>query len=110
MVTFLFGVASADDFVNAKELSCLQRIAGYLGVNDKDFKQIKHSVLALNNPYFALGLEEDATLEEVKAAYRKMVLLSHPDKRKEGITEEDAGLKFREIKRAFELIKKQHKN
>ena len=109
ITTFLFGVASADDFVNAKELRILQRIAGYLGINDKDFKQLKHTALAGNNPYYALGLEEEVSWEEVKAAYRKMVLKFHPDKRADNVSEEEAGLKFREIKRAFELIKKQYK-
>jgi len=107
---FLFGVAAADDFVNTKELRCIQRISGYLGISDKDFKQLKHTTLAGNNPYYALGLEENATMEEVKIAYRKMVLKFHPDKREDDVSEEDASLKFREIKRAFELIKKQQKS
>ena len=108
--SFLFGVAAADDFVNAKELRCIQRISGYLGISEKDFKQLKHNALAGNNPYYALGIEENATMEEVKVAYRKMVLKFHPDKREDNVSEEDASLKFREIKRAFELIKKQQKN
>ncbi|HLP53303.1 MAG TPA: DnaJ domain-containing protein [Chitinophagales bacterium] len=109
ILSFLFGVAAADDFVNAKELRALTRMAGYLGISDKDFKQIKQTALAGNNPYFALGLEETATIEEVKIAYRKMVLKYHPDKRTDGVSEEEANHKFRDIKRAFELIKQQHK-
>jgi DnaJ like chaperone protein len=109
ITTFLFGVASADDFVNAKELRILQRIAGYLGISDKDFKQLKHTALAGNNPYYALGVEEEVSWEELKAAYRKMVLKFHPDKRADNVSEEEASLKFREIKRAFELLKKQYK-
>ena len=42
-----------------------------------------------------------------KVAYRKMVLKFHPDKREDDVSEEEASLKFREIKRAFETIKKQ---
>lgn len=110
ILKFLFGVAAADDFVNPKELRILTRIAGYLGISDADFKHIKRTALAVNNPYYTLELEDGATFEEVKAAYRKMVLKYHPDKREDGVTEEDANLKFREVKRAFELIKSQQKS
>jgi len=108
IVSFLFGVAASDDFANAKEQRCIHRIAGYLGVSERDFKDLRNTALASNSPYYALGLEEGATIEEVKIAYRKMVLKYHPDKRDSKVSEEDANVKFREIKRAFELIKKQH--
>src|ERR1700741_148566 len=52
IVNFLFGVAASDDFINAKEQRCIHRIAGYLGISDKDFKQIKYAALAGNNPYY----------------------------------------------------------
>lgn len=109
ILSFLFGVAAADDFVNAKEMRCMHRIAGYLGITDADFKEIKLTALAGNNPYYILGVEEHATLEEVRVAYRKMVLAFHPDKRNSQVTEQEANRKFDEIKRAFEAIKQQHK-
>src|ERR1035438_8157588 len=40
ILQFLFGVADADDFINPKELRCLNRIATYLGISDKDFKEL----------------------------------------------------------------------
>lgn len=107
IVQFLFGVAGADDFVNAKELRCLSRIAGYLGISDKDFKELKQAFISENNPYKILGIEEEATLEQVKYAYRKMVLKFHPDKRAATVTAEEASTKFLLIQRAFELIKVQ---
>lgn len=106
MVHFLFGVAASDDFINARETRAIQRIAGYLGISDSDFKEIKRSFLHDNNPYKLLGLDEDATREQVRTAYRKMVLKYHPDKRG-ALTGEDANIKFREVQRAFELIKKE---
>ncbi len=109
IIQFLFGVAAADDFINPKELRCLQRIAAYLAVTDRDFKTIKQTFGRLSSPYAVLNLEDNAPFEEVKIAYRKMVLKYHPDKRGEEISEEEAGIKFREIKRAFELIKLQQK-
>ena len=105
IVNFLLGVAAADDFINPKEARCVNRIATYLGISDKDFKHIKSLFSSKHNPYVVLGLEEEgATLETVKKAYRKMTLKYHPDKRGEDITEEEANLKFREVQRAFEII------
>lgn len=109
ILSFLFGVAAADDFVNAKEMRCMHRVASYLGISDVDFNEIKLSALAGSNPYFTLGVEEHATIEEIRIAYRKMVLKFHPDKRKDQVSEEEANRKFNEIKRAFEIIKQQHK-
>lgn len=107
IIHFLFGVAASDDFVNAKEARCIQRIGGYLGISEKDIKEIKQSFLSKNNPYHVLGIEEDVPFEQVKIAYRKMVLKFHPDKRKDKATDEEANLKFREIKRAYEVIRQQ---
>ena len=110
IVRFLFGVASADDFINTKEERCIHRMAAYLGVSEKDFMLLKHTTVSANNPYFILGVTENVTFEEVKTAYRKMALKFHPDKRKEEVSQEEASRKFREIKHAFEVIKKQQKN
>ena len=110
IVHFLFGVAAADDFVNVKETRCIHRLATYLGVSDKDFKEIRQNFLNENNPYKLLGIDEDATDVQVRLAYRRMVLKYHPDKRTEDVNEQDANIKFREIQRAFETIKKQRVN
>ena len=109
ILQFLFGVADADDFINGKEIRCLNRLATYLGVSDKDFKELKQAFISENNPYKILGLEEEATLEQVKTAYRKMVLRFHPDKRAEDVSTEEANVKFLQIQRAFSLIKEQRK-
>ncbi len=105
VVRFLFAVAAADDFVNAKEQRCIHRIAGYLKINDADFKKVKEGFLNQNNPFGILGIEIGAGITEVKTAYRKMILKHHPDKRAEGITQQEAEKKFREIQQAFEKIK-----
>jgi DnaJ like chaperone protein len=107
ILRFLFGIAASDDFINTKETRCIQRIAGYLGISDKDFKELKRDTLSRNNPYYILGIEEDASLDEVRTAYRKMILKSHPDKKEEDVTEEEANRRFREIQKAFETIQKQ---
>ena len=108
VLRFLFGVAASDDFINSKEIRCIRRIAGYLNISDSDFKEIQLGFTAGHNPHKVLGIEPDATWIEVKAAYRKMVLQFHPDKRAAQISEKEAALKFGEIKKAFEIIRKMH--
>jgi DnaJ like chaperone protein len=101
IINFLLGVADADDYINAKELRVIARIAGYLGINNNDFAELKLNFSGKNNPYFILGIEESASISQVKAAYRKMTLKYHPDKMKE----KDGGVKFRQIQKAFETIR-----
>lgn len=107
VLLFLFGVAASDEYINAKEVRCIQRISGYLGVLVKDFTTIKEDYTSAHNPYVLLGVEEGVPFEKVKSAYRKMILKFHPDKRDEKISEEEANRKFREIQKAFEVISKQ---
>ena len=51
-------------------------------------------------PYEVLGIGRDATQEEVKEAYRRLVLENHPDKSKAP----DAHEKFIRIRRAYQLL------
>ncbi|CAJ1403353.1 unnamed protein product [Effrenium voratum] len=48
-----------------------------------------------------LGLPGHATADEVRAAYRRLALQYHPDKNQGS---EEAAAKFREVKRAYELL------
>ncbi|MCW5909058.1 MAG: DnaJ domain-containing protein [Chitinophagales bacterium] len=107
IVHFLFGIAASDDFINPKELRCLQRISGYLDVTTDDFQLVRETFAAKHNPYILLGVEEGVSIEKVKSAYRKMILKYHPDKVKNKASEADAARKFREIQRAYEIISKQ---
>lgn len=104
VVEFLFGLAAADDFIHAKEVKAIQRIARYLKISDRHFTEIKHRFQRANNPYAVLGLDEDAPLSAVKSAYRKLVLKFHPDKRESHVSETEARIKFLEIRMAYEKI------
>jgi DnaJ-class molecular chaperone len=55
--------------------------------------------------YKLLGLSRDATLKEIKKAYRQKSLEFHPDKNKE----EGAADKFGEIARAYEVLSDEEK-
>lgn len=56
----------------------------------------------LNDPYEALGLTKEATADDIKKAYRKLVRTSHPD-----LHPDDAGAeaRFKAIAAAYELLK-----
>jgi DnaJ-class molecular chaperone len=51
-----------------------------------------------------LGLDEEATLEEVEKAFKKLSLKYHPDK-KSTKDKEESGEKFKKINNAKELIR-----
>ena len=52
--------------------------------------------------YTKLGLAENATPDEIKRAYRKLVLMYHPDR--QHLNPEETAAKFREIQRAYECL------
>ena len=51
--------------------------------------------------YKVLNISENATLEEIKKAFRELAKEYHPDKNKSS----DASVKFREVFEAYEILK-----
>lgn len=110
LMHYLTGIAFADGNLDEAELRVLKTIAGYLSINQNDFESIKamfgsHS---LKDYYRMLEIEESATDEEVKKAYRRMATKFHPDK-VSSLGEEHmkaAEEKFKNIQEAFEKIRK----
>ena len=58
------------------------------------------------NPYKVLGVSEDATQEEIRAAYLKLVKKYHPDKYTDNPLKELATEKLKEINEAYEMLTK----
>ena len=58
------------------------------------------------NPYKVLGVSEDATQEEIRAAYLSLVKKYHPDKYTDNPLKELANEKLKEINEAYELLTK----
>lgn len=56
--------------------------------------------------YEKLGLQDNASYDEVKKAYKKMAIKYHPDKQSNKSNEEkvDAEKKFKEIAEAYEIL------
>lgn len=56
-------------------------------------------------PFDTLGLARNCSIDDAKAAYRKLASKHHPDKYKEGTRESaEAEAKFKEVKEAWEQI------
>lgn len=58
------------------------------------------------NPYKVLGVSENATQEEIRAAYLALVKKYHPDKYTDNPLKELAGEKLKEINQAYEMLTK----
>ena len=54
--------------------------------------------------YSILGISRTATLEEIKAAYRRKALDTHPDKKNQNVSVEEANEVFRRVVHAFEVL------
>lgn len=110
LMHYLTGIALADGELDEAENRILKTIAGYLHINAHDLDSIKamfgsHS---LKDSYSMLEIEENATDEEVKKAFRRMATKFHPDK-VSALGEahvKAAEEKFKNIQEAFEKIKK----
>jgi DnaJ like chaperone protein len=78
----LFRIASSDGAITAEELSYLRSVADHFGFTDDQFRRIKASHLGpeFDDPYIILGVRHDASFEEVRGAYRRLMLENHPDR------------------------------
>ncbi|KNZ72648.1 Chaperone protein dnaJ [Termitomyces sp. J132] len=62
--------------------------------------------------YDILGVEPSASVEEIRKAYRRKALETHPDKLDQTATDGDKRLaekKFRDIREAFDVLREAHK-
>ena len=57
---------------------------------------------SLMNPHAVLGVANDATPDQIKAAYRKLAMKHHPDRNGGS---DDAAKKFQEIQSAYDMLR-----
>ena len=112
LMHFLFGIAKADGLVGELEIDTIRKISVYLYISNRDFESIKAMFYSKNdtaNSYKILEITKEATDDEVKKAYRKMVKKHHPDKVRHLGEEYQKGAeeKFRKIQQAYEKIQKE---
>lgn len=77
----LFHIAGVDGAVSGRELYYLRVVADLMGLSDLDFRRIKATHLGPDpgDPYSVLGLLPGASLEDSRAAWRKLASENHPD-------------------------------
>lgn len=106
----LFHIAMADGVYHPKEDDFLHEVAKIFGFDDRRFRGIRAQFVAEaeRDPYDVLGVDPDAPMEDVRAAWRKLVRETHPDQMlARGVPEEAVKLAERRmvaINRAWEEI------
>ena len=106
---YLFGIAQSDGNVSKNEYDAIERIAKLLGIPDYEFNQLKSMFWKdAGDAYKVLGLDKNASDQDLKKAYRKMAVENHPDKVASlGEHHQKAAKeKFQKIQEAYETIKK----
>lgn len=109
LLHYLFGIAKADGHVADEEVQVLRRIADLLQIPHSDFESLKGMFYRdAQADYHVLGVEPNATDEEVKKAYRQMAIRYHPDKVIHMGEEYQKGAKekFQKVQEAYENVKK----
>ena len=81
LLHLLYGVANADETIDARELHVIEQIAHYLGISHADAASLKAMYYKdIDSAYKILEIEPAATEEDIKKAYRKMAVKYNPDK------------------------------
>lgn len=108
VIRFLFDLALSDGELNERESYFIFKIAGFINVNDIDYRKLKteHTEIVLSH-YEILGVRKSMSLQEIRNVYRQLVLKYHPDRNPDLDADEKKkyALKFQQIKEAYEKIK-----
>jgi DnaJ like chaperone protein len=106
----LFHIAVADGDYHPAENDFLATVAEIFGINPRQFAALRARFVpdAERDPYEVLGIGPEASLDEVRAAWRQVVKDSHPDRMLAlGLPEEAiriAEKRLIDINRAWEAV------
>ncbi len=108
-LSVLMGLAQADGVVTPSERSLLEQIRSLLGVAAQDYSRTYSRYSAPETDYYAvLGLTREASNEEIRKAYRQLLIKWHPDRQdKSPEAQALATKKMQQINAAYEKIKAQ---
>ncbi|WP_456408673.1 TerB family tellurite resistance protein [Caldithrix abyssi] len=112
MIHLLFRIAMADGRYLPAEENFIRQVAEIFGLSPIEFEQIRALFVKVNHQaYQVLGITPEASVDEIKSAYKKMVNQYHPDRlMSKGIPEDFIQLaneKMIEINSAYEQIRKE---
>lgn len=109
LLSLLASLAKADGHVAPEEINALREITAELGLSESELNSMLNlGTTTLADAYAVLEISPSATDDEVRAAYKRMVVKHHPD-RVASLGEDiraAAEKKMREINEAKELIYK----
>lgn len=121
LINFLAEVAAYDGGINNDEQRYLLTLMARMNLEITDFEPVYREKLTRKNEqtyrsettkpvkesfYTILGLNSGASVEEVKAAYRRLVKVTHPDRftNESPEVQKEMSDKFRKIQQAYESI------
>lgn len=79
----LFNIAAADGMIHEGELEYLEKVSEIFGFDAEEFKRISSRHMMVEDgmdPYQVLGVLPDASDDQIRAAYKKLVREYHPDR------------------------------
>jgi DnaJ like chaperone protein len=82
LIDGLFHIAKADGTVSPAESDFLRAVAATFGFSEAEFQRIREGHLGpdMADPYAVLGITRAASDKEIKAAWRKLIRETHPDR------------------------------
>lgn len=114
ILQFLYNLLLVDGVVSVRERNVLENIAKALGVFKTDFDNLftrsNNSYITQPHDYIykyyeILGVSKNVSDEELKKAYRKLVLKYHPDRT--NLNAKEAAIKFQIVQEAYDKIRVQ---
>lgn len=114
LVECLFHIATADGHYHDAEDAFIAEVARIFGLSECEFRGIRARYVpdAHPDPYDVLGVERGAQIDEIRAAWRRLVREHHPDRLvARGVPQEAVKLaeaRMAAINRAWEEIAREH--
>ncbi len=114
MMDVLLRVSAADGTISSNEEILLLKAVKIFNISNSAYTNYKKRYVKVTNKYYALlNCDENASNEEIKKQYRKLVTEYHPDKiESKGLPEEFtkfANDKFIQIQEAYDYVKKERR-